>query len=87
MTAKGLENARVINVNEEQRDGHDDSRLTLWLSPSPPSGFSTLSRPLRIFSSFGNGGKKRGTGAPCTVGALGSGMFGGAEVNALMDCA
>lgn len=71
-----------------KRDEYD-SRFTLWLSPSPPSGFSTLSLPLRIFSSFGKGGKKSGTGAPCNVdrGALGSGILGGAEVNALMDCA
>lgn len=41
-------------------------------------------RPRRIFSSFGNGGKKSGGGGwPGVI----SGMFGGAEVNADMLCA
>jgi len=63
-----------------------DSRLpTEWVSPRRPRGASALSRPLRIFSSLGNGGKNKGGGG--WPGSVKSGMFGGADVNALRLCA
>ena len=49
-----------------------------------PSGASSFMCPRRIFSSFGNGGKKSGGGG--WPGAR-SGMLGGAEVNADRLCA
>ena len=67
---------------QEQECGH--SRFTEWVSPRMPSGASSFMWPLRIFSSFGNGGKNKGGGG--WPGAK-SGMFGGAEVNADRLCA
>lgn len=58
---------------------------TVCVSPNRPSGASAFKRPLRIFSSLGNGGKNRGGGG--WPGSERSGMFGGAEVNALRLCA
>lgn len=60
------------------------SRFTECVSPRMPSGASSFMWPLRIFSSFGNGGKNNGGGG--WPGAR-SGMFGGAEVNAERLCA
>jgi hypothetical protein len=60
-------------------------RPTECVSPNGPRGSSALRCPLRIFSSFGKGGKKRcGGGWP---GNERSGKLGGAEVNALRLCA
>lgn len=56
-------------------------RPTECVSPSCPSGASALSLPLRIFSSFGNGGKNNGGGG--WPGSERSGILGGADVNAL----
>ena len=59
-------------------------RPTECVSPSGPSDSSLFIRPRRIFSSFGNGGKKSGGGGwPGII----SGMLGGAEVNADRLCA
>lgn len=57
---------------------------TECVSPRIPSGASSFMCPRRIFSSFGNGGKKSGGGG--WPGAR-SGMFGGADVNADRLCA
>lgn len=54
-------------------------------SPKVPNGASALRRPRLIFSSLGNGGKKRGGGG--WPGSVTSDIFGGAEVNALRLCA
>lgn len=63
----------------------DVRRPTEWVSPKRPSGASALRRPRRIFSSLGNGGKKSGGGG--CPGSMRSGIFGGADVNALRLCA
>lgn len=66
---------RVVVYDEYSR------RPTECVSPTFPRGASALSRPRRIFSSFGNGGKNRGGGG--WPGMFKSGMFGGADVKAL----
>lgn len=60
-------------------------RPTECVSPKIPRGASALSRPRRIFSSLGKGGKNKGGGG--WPGRVKSGILGGADVNALRLCA
>jgi len=86
----GLEAERWKSVNKKYHLGKDKTRIILrrpieCVSPKSPRGASALSRPRRIFSSFGNGGKNSGGGG--CPGSVRSGMLGGADVNALRLCA
>ena len=60
-------------------------RPTEWVSPNRPKGSSALRCPRRIFSSFGKGGKNSGGGGWPGIDI--SGIWGGADVNALRLCA
>ena len=60
--ATGTENGDLQESGSPKRSKMNRPLPTECVSPNIPRGASSLRRPLRIFSSFGNGGKNRGGG-------------------------